>query len=177
MMVLSRRGFSLMEVLLATSILLASSIALIELATIGRKQANSAYDLNQAQLLCQAKLDEIVAGVVSLKGVESQELDDDPEWRYSVELRPLPMQELVAVVVTVFQDPETSRRPVQFSLVRWLIDTTSTPAGNRTRSTASNPAQGGQAQGGEARGASPATRTGESNLNQSARNTGGVSIP
>ena len=42
MMVLSRRGFSLMEVLLATSILLASSIALIELATIGRKQANSA---------------------------------------------------------------------------------------------------------------------------------------
>ena len=177
MMVLSRRGFSLMEVLLATSILLASSIALIELATIGRKQANSAYDLNQAQLLCQAKLDEIVAGFVPLKGVESQELDDDPEWLYSVELRPLPMQELVAVVVTVFQDPETSRRPVQFSLVRWLIDTTSTPAGNGTRSTASTPAQGGRAQGGEARGASPATRTGESNLNQSARNPGGVSIP
>lgn len=55
----SRRGFSLMEVLLATSILLGSSIALIELATIGRKQAHAAYDLNIAQLLCQAKIDEI----------------------------------------------------------------------------------------------------------------------
>jgi hypothetical protein len=177
MMVPSRRGFSLMEVLLATSILLASSIALIELATIGRKQANSAYDLNQAQLLCQAKLDEIVAGVVPLKGVESQELDDDPEWRYSVELRPLPMHELVAVVVTVFQAPETTRRPVQFSLVRWLMDTTLISSGNGTRSTASSSAQGGAAQGGAAQGASAVPRSRETNLNRSARNPGGVSIP
>ena len=172
MMAPSRRGFSLMEVLLATSILLASSIALIELATIGRKQANSAYDLNQAQLHCQAKLDEIVAGVVPLKGVESQELDDDPEWRYSVELRPLPMQELVAVVVTVFQAPETSRRPVQFSLVRWLMDTTLTPSGNGARSTAPNQVQGGQSQG-----AFPISQSRESNFNRSARNPGGGSIP
>ena len=177
MMASSRRGFSLMEVLLATSILLASSIALIELATIGRKQANSAYDLNQAQLLCQAKLDEIVAGVMPLKGVESQELDDDPEWQYSVELRPLPMQELVAVVVTVFQVPESSRRPVQFSLVRWLMDTNFTPPANGTRSTAPNPAQEGQRQEGQTQGAFPVSQSRESNLNRSARNPGGVSIP
>lgn len=119
----SRRGFSLMEVLLATSILLASSIALIELATIGRKQAHAAYDLNVAQLLCQAKLDEIVAGIEPVKSVEAAELEDDPGWFYSVEVEPLiHLPRLVAVSVTVFQVSDTISRPIRFSLVRWLPD-------------------------------------------------------
>ena len=119
----SRRGFSLMEVLLATSILLGSSIALIELATIGRKQAHAAYDLNVAQLLCQAKLDEIVAGIEPVKSVESAELEDDPGWFYSVEIEPLiEFPNLVSVTVSVFQISETISRPIRFTLVRWLPD-------------------------------------------------------
>lgn len=116
----SRSGFSLMEVLLSTSILVGSSIALIELATIGRKQANAAYDLNQAQLLCQAKLDEIVAGVTELRTVESQELEDDPDWLYSVELRPMRLHRLVEVKVSVFQALQPNRKPQKFMLVRWM---------------------------------------------------------
>jgi len=119
----SRRGFSLMEVLLATSILLGSSIALIELATIGRKQAHAAYDLNVAQLLCQAKLDEIVAGIEPVESVESAELEDDPGWFYSVEIEPLiEFPNLVSVTVSVFQISETISRPIRFTLVRWLPD-------------------------------------------------------
>jgi Tfp pilus assembly protein PilV len=118
----SRRGFSLMEVMLSTSILLGSSIALIELATIGRKQANSAYDLNTAQLLCQAKLDEIVAGVISAKSVEEEELEENPEWMYSVEVLPFHVRPLMAVKVSVFQESKEGRRPTRFTLVRWLPD-------------------------------------------------------
>lgn len=116
----SRRGFSLMEVLLATSILLASSIALIELATIGRKQANTAYDLNQAQLLCQAKLDEIATGITPMTAVESQEFEDGSGWFYSVETLPLRFGDLTAVSVSVFQEEKSIGRPVRFSLVRWM---------------------------------------------------------
>ena len=120
MMPRNRRGFSLMEVMLATSVLLGSSVALIELATIGRKQANSAYDLTEAQLLCQAKLDEIVAGIESPKAVEDQELVDNPGWLYSVEVEPTRMRQLFAIKVSVFQEPKEGRRSVRFTLVRWL---------------------------------------------------------
>lgn len=117
-----RSGFSLMEVLLSTAILVGSSVALIELATIGRKQASAAYDLNRAQLLCQSKLDEIVAGIVPLRTVESQEFEEDAEWLYSVEQTPLLAQQLIEVKVTVFQPESAHRKAKQFSLVRWLPD-------------------------------------------------------
>ena len=106
-----RRGFSLMEVMLSTSILVGSTIVLVELATIGRKQANAAYDLNTAQLLCQAKLNEIVVGISEIKAVEDQELDDNPGWLYSVELEPLRRHRLIAVKVSIFQERQQSRRP------------------------------------------------------------------
>ena len=120
----ARGGFSLMEVMLATSILLGSSVVLVELATIGRRQANSAYDLNTAQLLCQSKLDEIVAGISAAKSVDEMELEDNPGWFYSVEFQPRSQQNLVKVKVSVFQEEQESKRPVRFSLVRWLPNTT-----------------------------------------------------
>lgn len=122
-----RSGFSLMEVLLSTAILVGSSVALIELATIGRKQASGAYDLNRAQLLCQSKLDEIVAGIVPLRTVESQEFEDDSEWLYSVEQTPLMAQQLIEVKVTVFQPENVAKKAQRFSLVRWMPDTAKTP--------------------------------------------------
>lgn len=115
-----RSGFSLMEVMLATSILLASSIVLIELATIGRKQASNAYDLNAAQLLCQAKVDEIVAGIAPATPVEEIEMEDNPDWLYSVEISPIIDRDLTALKVTVIQVTDENRKPIRFSLVRWL---------------------------------------------------------
>ena len=136
----SRSGFSLMEVLLATSILLASSIALIELATIGRKQANAAYDLNQAQLLCQARLDEIAAGIAPAKPVESQQFEDHPEWFYSVAIDPLRFRQLVSVRVSVFQESRSSGRPVRFTLVRWMTEAIEPSRSESVPATASVPA-------------------------------------
>ena len=70
----NRSGFSLMEVLLATAILLGSVIVLGELAGIGRQNANSAEELATAQRLCQNKLNEILAGLTSLEPVEAETL-------------------------------------------------------------------------------------------------------
>lgn len=117
-----RSGFSLMEVMLATSILLASSIVLVELATIGRKQASNAYDLNVAQLLCQAKLDEIVSGISTATAVEEMEMEDNPGWLYSVEMVPIVDRNLTALKVTIIQVTDENHRPIRFSLVRWIPD-------------------------------------------------------
>jgi Tfp pilus assembly protein PilV len=116
----ARRGFSLMEVMLSTAILVGSSIALIELAAIGRKHASSAHDLNHAQLLCQAKLNEIVSGLETLEAVEEHEFLESPGWYYSIEREPISKSRLASVTVSVFQKSLESKRSKNFSLVRWL---------------------------------------------------------
>jgi hypothetical protein len=142
-----RAGFSLMEVLLSTSILLGSSVVLIELATIGRKQASTAYDLNQAQLICQAKLDEIVAGITMVKAVEDEEIEEHPGWFYSIESQPVRSHNLAAVKVSVYQEAEDQKRPVRFSLVRWvpesLVSSSSSSSDARSTTSSGTTAGGG----------------------------------
>jgi len=132
----SRSGFSLMEVLLATAILLGSTIVLVELASIGRHHANSAAQLAMAQRLCENKINEILAGVAPLESVESQPLettafDDllsvgeqtatDPMWLHSVEIVSLDQPALVSVRVIVWPAAESDEdRRNAFSLVRWM---------------------------------------------------------
>jgi len=140
-----------MEVMLATSILLGSSIALIELATIGRKQANSAYDLNTAQILCQAKMDELIAGIASPKGTEEQELLDNPGWFYSIESQPLRLKDLTEVKVSVFQEERENQKQIRFTLVRWLPAETKDPFADTPPETPSS------------RPASPTTSQSDSN--------------
>ena len=64
--------------ILATGILLGASIVLAELASIGSRQASAARDLAQSQLLCQTRLNEIVAGIEPMVGVQDTPLADAP---------------------------------------------------------------------------------------------------
>ena len=128
----SRDGFSLMEVLMATSILLASVIVLGELAGIGRRQASAARELATAQILCENKLNEILAGAARWAEVDDEPIEEHSGWMYSVEIEPRPRTEpagppgLVALKVTVAPEESQRRRletehhaAKEFSLVRW----------------------------------------------------------
>lgn len=59
----SRSGFSLLEVILSTAILMGSAIVLGRLAWMGRTQSNRAHDTAQAQQLCEQTLNEIMLGL------------------------------------------------------------------------------------------------------------------
>jgi type II secretory pathway pseudopilin PulG len=61
----SRRGFSLLEVILSTAILMGSAIVLGRLAWMGRTQSNRALNTTQAQQLCEQTLNEIMLGLRS----------------------------------------------------------------------------------------------------------------
>lgn len=123
-----RGGFSLLEVILALAILCGAIAVLGELSRQGMDYADYARDATQAQMLCQSKLDEIVAGL-SLPEPEQDvpcepidENETESEWLYSVDVNPLDEEGLMEVRVTVTQDLPALKRPVEISLVRWMVD-------------------------------------------------------
>ena len=112
-----RTGFSLMEILLATSILLGSLIVLGQLAAVGRMHAEDADRLTNAQLICQTKLNES-------RSVENEPLADAPGWVYSVEIESVDRLGLKSLRVAVGELDETAQGPVKerFALTRWMRD-------------------------------------------------------
>jgi hypothetical protein len=94
---------------------------------MGIENARIARDLTYAQLLCESKLAEIASGITlpdPVHGVPFGTTSDASEldWLYSIEVAPLDDQGLTAVQVTVFKELPPQERPVQFSLVRWMVD-------------------------------------------------------
>lgn len=126
-----RSGFSLLEVLLATGILVGCLVVLSELANIGRIHASVAQDGAVAARICQTKLNEILAGVAPVASVHEEPVEDTPGWWYSVEVESPRQPGVVALRVTVGMDENSSGRPVEFSLVRWVRDPKWTPGGPR----------------------------------------------
>lgn len=53
-----------------------------------------------AALLCRSKMDEVLAGIESLRGVTAARLADQPDWVWSLEILPLTSDELQLVTIT-----------------------------------------------------------------------------
>ena len=66
----NRHGFSLIEIILSTAVLLGSVMVLSELAGIGRRQGQRAQDYTQAQLLCERQLSALLTGQTPITPVE-----------------------------------------------------------------------------------------------------------
>ncbi len=69
-----RLGFSLIEVILATAILMGSVVVLGELAGIGRRQAQRGRDLAEAHDRCELLLNELLLGQRPLTPAEQEPL-------------------------------------------------------------------------------------------------------
>lgn len=115
-------GFSLLEVVLALTILAGAIAVLGELVRLGTVNAGSARDLTQAQLLCESKMAEVASGLLLPEVVQAVPCEYDPEWLYSIDIQPTEMPGLVSLRVTVTQDLLPNQRPAEFSLVRLIQD-------------------------------------------------------
>lgn len=123
----ARGAFSLLEVILALAILTGAIAVLGELGRLGMENARFAREITQAQLLCQSKMAEITAGLLPAEAVPETSFDEvvgdgQVEWQYSIETEPTDVDGLIAVRVNVRQNLEQQKRPVEFSLVRWVPD-------------------------------------------------------
>ncbi len=122
-----RSGFSLLEILMATTILLGAIVVLGQLAQLGLRNAREASKMTEAQQLCRNKLEAIALRLEPAEGVEDVPLDEAPQWLYSIELEPVEREGMIAVRVTVKEDLPEQSRPTTFSLVRWLLTNDSLP--------------------------------------------------
>ena len=120
-----RRGLSLLEVMLAIAILGGALAVIGELIRIGARNAEAARDTATAQRLCETKMAEIAAGLLLPEPVTSAPVEDycqPDEWLYSVQVEQVNSEGMIAVWVTVEQNPSVVSRPVSFTLVRWMMD-------------------------------------------------------
>ncbi len=98
-------GFTLLEVLIATAVLLACTILLSDLAYLGKSHAKDAEDLAAAQLICQTRLNEMLAGAKPIRATSGERPPELPGWILSVQVEPLKKSGLVAVKIIVKEDP------------------------------------------------------------------------
>jgi len=87
-----RRGFSLIEVIMATAILMGSVVMLSQLSGIGRTHADKTRQHAQAQRICENTLNEIIMGFRPMVAAESAPL--------------LPLVEKIDEEVIEFDDAE-----------------------------------------------------------------------
>ncbi|MEO1982141.1 MAG: hypothetical protein ABGZ24_16605, partial [Fuerstiella sp.] len=73
-----RRGISLMEVILATALLMGSVVVLSRLIGMGRTQANKAEFASEAQRLCENTMHEIMLGLRPMEPIEEAPLQPIP---------------------------------------------------------------------------------------------------
>ena len=126
-----RRGFSLLEILLALAILGGSLAMLSRIVETGTSAAREARDLSVARILCQTKLSELLldsmTGIspqsVALGPVESFDSQSTTLFYYSIDVQPAPLDGLLAIrVVVEAQDPNGGPPLARYSLIRWMVD-------------------------------------------------------
>jgi hypothetical protein len=124
----------LLEVILATSILLGAIVVLGELARVGSRNVQAACAETEAERLAQSVLGTIVAEGQIPETVSAAPLEQTPGWLYSVEVEPLERPGLSAVRVTVSQDLPEEKKPIHYTVVRWMriAESPADPASLRT---------------------------------------------
>lgn len=127
----ARRGLSLLEVILASAIFVASIAVIGNLLDVGMLIVQRGDRETIGQLRAESKMEEIVAGIQpfetqSTKSEDFEPYEDDPHWSWKVTSVPTPMAGLLRVTVEVgyMDDPEaTSEAPDNvWSFTRLVTD-------------------------------------------------------
>ena len=160
-----RSGFSLLEVMLATTVLLGSVIVLSHIAFVGTAHMDAAQQYAAAQLVCQARMNEMLAGALPIQEVSNEPIAELPGWGLTVKAESASREGLLALEVTAAELPSemtletvgetavadisseatatvsTSPQEVtgigkRFTLVRWIVE----PEGSEPSRSLSNDA-------------------------------------
>lgn len=146
----SRRGLSLIEVLLALTILLIGLAALSRLTDVGTERAADARAYTRGARLVQNKMAEVEAGVVGLEGETTGNFtDDDAGWEFTVTPEPTGPPNLYNV--TVRAKYIRAGKPLEVILTQLVFDpamTGSTAQAERPAPPETDPATGGTTTGG-----------------------------
>ena len=119
-------GFSLMEIIIALTILGLSLAAIGNLVMTGARSAERAQIETTAQFLCESKLGEIKSGAQpaeSIGPIPFEQYEAPSGWQYTVMSQPVDdTGTLLNIVVMVEQVTTNGSDPIRFQLVTWMID-------------------------------------------------------
>ena len=119
-------GFSLMEIIIALTILGLSLAAIGNLVMTGARSAERAQIETTAQFLCESKLGEIKSGAQpaeSIGPIPFEQYEALAGWQYTVMSQPVDdTGTLLNIVVMVEQVTTDGSDPIRFQLVTWMID-------------------------------------------------------
>ena len=118
---MNRRGFSLLEVLLAIAILGVSMVVISQAFYVGYHSAMKTRFLSEANMLADGKMAELAAGVLPLESGGGS-FADRPNWQYSVEVQPSLQPGLLMSTVTVSREDNRNDIQTSVSLVRFIPD-------------------------------------------------------
>lgn len=122
---MKRLGLSLLEVILSIAILGVSMAAIGNLFNLGLRHARHAQLRSDANILCDTKMAELVAGVIPAESTGSEAIFENPNWEYSVDIQNSQQIGLLIATVTVSQVSSqggAASNPVSLSIVRFLPD-------------------------------------------------------
>ena len=105
MMPTRRPGFSLLEVMLATTVLLGSVIVLSHISFVGTAPMNAAQQDAAAQLVRQARMNEMLAGALPIEEVSHEAIPELPGWGLTVKVQSASQSGLLAIEVTAAEQP------------------------------------------------------------------------
>ena len=119
-----RRGFTLLEVILALAILAGAVAVLGEIMAIAGRHARETQAETRAQLFAASVMDEMLAGVTEVAQVSRQALEttDTVPWVYSVTVSTTTITGLSSIEVLIEQDLEPQFNPVKYRLVRFYAE-------------------------------------------------------
>jgi general secretion pathway protein I len=119
-----RRGLTLLEVILALAILAGAVAAIGELVRTGLLSATDARDYTRAELYAETLMSQVVSGAMATGSVTSSPVENDPNYLYSMVTEEVPADQagLIKISITVGRNQTSPKKPVQFTLVRWMVD-------------------------------------------------------
>ena len=115
-------GFTLLEVLLAVSILVIGLTAIFQTSRAALQQMSAARELTEAQDVCQSVLHELLAQSSLIQPDEGRTDNRLPQWRIRVDIYPASQPELYVLHLSAqqFSTVDHSLLGIKYQLLRWV---------------------------------------------------------
>jgi general secretion pathway protein I len=142
-----RSGLSLLEVVLALTILAVAAALLAQVSTRATNNGLMAQRLAVAQMLCESKMSEVLSGSIQLTSSSWTQITDSGRrgnWYYQIQTVTAQRPNMIGVRLSVTDQPEATN-PELFFIVRWMIDPSTgldTPPSTDTSTTSSGSSTG-----------------------------------
>ena len=112
-------GFTLLEILLAISVLLIGLTAVFQTTRSALQRMTAAKELAEAQNACQVLLNELLAQSAPIQTDEGKPIERLPGWQIRVDVYPAPQTGLYVLHLSVRHFSE-EQHGAKYQLVRWV---------------------------------------------------------